>query len=104
MSVLSVLFVLDHDHHLDYDDHLDHDDHLNHDDHLVTEDFHNYDDPGDHDSKKATRLYTHCQRKYCGYPEMAADFFSRLERFCEESQVMAAYWSIAQINNHESLS
>ena len=28
-------------------------------------------------------------------PEMAANLFSRLERFCEESQVMAAHWSIA---------
>ena len=31
---------------------------------------------------------------------MAANLFSRLERFREESQVMAGHWSIAQ--NHES--
>ena len=35
---------------------------------------------------------------------MAANLFSRLERFHEESQVMATHWSIAQIDNHESLS
>ena len=29
---------------------------------------------------------------------------SRLERFREESLVMAAHWSIAQIDNHELLS
>ena len=34
---------------------------------------------------------------------MAANLFSRLERFLEESQVMAAHWSIAQIDNHEWL-
>ena len=34
---------------------------------------------------------------------MAADVFSRLERFCEESQVMTAHWSIAQIEYHESV-
>ena len=34
---------------------------------------------------------------------MAANLFSRLERFREESQVMAAHWSIAQIENGESL-
>ena len=35
---------------------------------------------------------------------MAANLFSRLEKFREESLVMAAHWSIAQIDNHESLS
>ena len=35
---------------------------------------------------------------------MAANLFSRLERFREESQVMAAHWSITQIDDHESLS
>ena len=35
---------------------------------------------------------------------MAAILFSRLERFCEESQGMAAHWSIAQIDNHQSVS
>ena len=34
---------------------------------------------------------------------MAANLFSRLERFGEESQVTAAHWSIAQIYNHESV-
>ena len=35
---------------------------------------------------------------------MAANLFSKLERFCEESQVMAAHWWIAQIDNHQSVS
>ena len=30
--------------------------------------------------------------KQCGNPEMAVNLFSRLERFREESQVMAAHW------------
>ena len=34
---------------------------------------------------------------------MAANFFSRLERFREESQVMAAHWSIA-LNDEWSVS
>ena len=34
---------------------------------------------------------------------MAAYLFSRLERFREESLVMVAHRSIAQIDNHESL-
>ena len=35
---------------------------------------------------------------------MAANFFLRLGRFHdEESLVMAAHWSIPQIDNHESL-
>ena len=42
-------------------------------------------------SKKATRQYAHSQRKQCGYPKMAANLFSRLERFFEESQVMASH-------------
>ena len=54
-------------------------------------------------SKKATRQYAQGQRKQCGNPEMAANLFSRLERFCEESQVMVAHWWIAQINNPQSL-
>ena len=33
---------------------------------------------------------------------MAANFFSRLERFREESQVMAAHWSIA-LNDESSV-
>ena len=68
------------------------DDRVNRDDHLHHDDYHNYDDLGDHDSKKATRQYAHCQRKQCGNPEKAANLFSRLERFCEEGQVMAAHW------------
>ena len=35
---------------------------------------------------------------------MAANLFLRLERFRDESQVMATHWSIAQIENGESLS
>ena len=35
---------------------------------------------------------------------MVANMLLRLEGFREESQVMAAHWSIAQIDNHESLS
>ena len=50
---MSVLFVLNHDYYLDHDDQ----------DHLVPDDYHNYDDFGDHDSKKATRQCAHCQRK-----------------------------------------
>ena len=42
LHVLSVLSVLDHD------------------DHLVPDDYHNYDDLGDNDPKKATRQYAHC--------------------------------------------
>ena len=33
---------------------------------------------------------------------MAANLFSRLERFREESQLMAPHWSIGQIHYHES--
>ena len=33
---------------------------------------------------------------------MAANMFSRLERFCEESQVMARHWSIA-LNDESSV-
>ena len=43
-------------------------------------------------TSNAPRQYAHCQRKQCGNPEMAANLFSRLERFCEESQVMTAQW------------
>ena len=32
---------------------------------------------------------------------MAANLFSILERFREESQLMAAHWPIAQIDNNE---
>ena len=32
---------------------------------------------------------------------MAANLFSKLERFCEESQVMAGHWSIA-LNDESS--
>ena len=32
---------------------------------------------------------------------MVANLFSRLERFREESQVMAAHWLITQININE---
>ena len=37
-----------------------------------------------------------------GNPEMAAYLFSRLERFREESQGMAAHWSIA-LNDESSV-
>ena len=33
--------------------------------------------------------------------QMDANLFSRLERFREESQVMAAHWLITQIDNND---